>query len=1660
MLKRVKRTLSNIIIYVLCITSLMSAMVSVIPVASAAGSSEILGTNAALGSPILSNNFTVDNWNKWEIIVWGIFLSNFCIPLVDDYESCFMTGKGGSNGTGYKALCFGSGNDKTNNDTIEYYVNYAAVNQNVTKKIIYVSYSDIENGRYTKEAEDPNSISSNSSNTMVRPATFRDFFFDIQEDKNKTGCTWGHSGQTSGHVYMFNPADTPGYTKIGGIPKASVPTFWVKNGTDKYVKLFDYRDSWDVQMISAMMNAVTPMASRVKSTEAFTENLNKFWEEDTPVYMDSFGNITVDGKMLVPAAINKHVTRDEKINLMNSWVINGYSSTYDNKQLVMGLKQDLQARIGHWDATWNRRGGYPAFGESSIGSVGLLYYDTDAVEMDAIINKTEIQYGDALAELFNCDISSVKTKYNLKFEISDMVAEKTRYWLGFVYKPDLVTNTAFMSSLLSNLNENGTAGHEILDYIMGMNGDQLPLYNKDGVISAVQVNTAQVNKANKTSAARAYYNFLYEIWSGAKSNEYLTQDAIRNQLPGMTWSDFWDKILENRGVFNYADGDWWSAFQKSYPEYKNIKGTSQSDWTDFDDNDTTSKNSNRIVKVYPVSNEMKSIAQVFGVKDGYEFAQYSTMIYMTYLDFYGISSNTSITGAKTKSSELNPDLYEDTSNVMKFDPNDAPNNASDKEKEDEIRNMTFMLLHPEQGRAYRQKLVQSSFQDFVYEWYNRIVYGGKGTYNGTASKSNSGFLAIEPYSENFFTKFIIDNYVDIAVYVIMGLLLAIIVLGLLMSKKLSWYVISTIVMVNTVLLVPSLGDIVPYITSNCIQRMFSDKMTYWSVSQGINNADLESQTTGYTANLTAEESNVVNSFIKQLSVIYTDRSLMVKQDISQKVTQVTTGSYSDIQSIQSARWILPMVMQQFSSDNNGREYIYKPLTNIWDDMSNMYWYFNPADAEATTLQSKTATSDQTGDMIPTISPVDKYGLLNSYFEDSDTDKNSFDTNINYHCYSYTINGNAADQVHLSFYYLPDSKRQVKSIKASLGNTNELYKNPDSFNAYIDAAKGAAVKENWATDKGDDEDGIDEQDGFEYTADSYDRTQRKTVTGDMPYLLSTESPIYYFYCVIKDCFDINYNVGNLIGQLQGQIEQNDKQELVRSNFMYATIGDESQPDTLQYTGYVRDILDLEELFKNMAPYMYGMQLTAGGFDGKSGVLGDDKITEELQYYDGMQQSWMYRCNWVTKLMENPDYVRRHTIGTADGTKVTVSNQSMPNSYLVDGGREMVFSEAQMHEMGLKESQLSLVELKCIETNKKVAKQWTLLLNYAGTNGLTKEVLMRQMATDATLIFCEEFSSTGFLNTTYTMYPQSLDLRYLSFDSVMKMLIMGATKNTSYAYGDTMLTLIEDTDPLTALLLLLDALICSTLIPFARSAIMAYMFLCTILALVRTIGAHMESRIRVAGGTFISNLMFSVITIIYYAMFSALMSVTSSDEILSVKKIAMSAGNPVWVLLLVLVIGCLYVFAIIKFTIFIFHNCRDMGFEAFSAIASDTVDNLRGALGSIGGTISNFFGGDSNSTMSSMHTHVDSIKGTGNKDAVTNVKVTEDETTKKKGGNRNNTDDSREREMFDKDMYVNNTEYDKDIADDLERKEQLEIDNQIEQGAEQTIQGNVGGFEKAN
>lgn len=1606
----IKERLKKVMIAALCITSVTSAVISSIPTAKAATS--ILGTNASLGSPILNQNSTSENWNKWEMVCWGVFLSNWCQPLIDNYESAFTVSSGkGSNGDGFKALAFGSGSDQENNKTIEDFCKYAInVQKSTDLKKIYVGYTKIQDGKL-KETPDPN-----SRTNVVREAKFKDFYF--QSKLSFLSGAEAEEGKTS--VKVSNKSQDGYSVKTSYIESGYIPTFYIKNKSNKYIKILDYTDSWDVQAMSAMINAVHKSKSGKQYVKKFTKAFTEDYDSNIEIGFDTFGNIvTANDKLMVfPASNNQNITTDKSINLLNSWIVNNYISTYSSDKLISELHQTYDDSFlgfmeGFNGSTDNEYAGLPAFGGNTVKNSGYLYYDTDAiVEKDGSYSVSS-----TLPQLFDSDITSDKNKLPIEFEISGVGYNPG--WFGIDASGNSMKTTTFVASMLPNIinKSKKTSNPEMLHKLINTDGSEISLFSEKPIVVPPQVVAKSEDSgiSKNGDALRHFYNWLYQAYNGSVATDSAGSTNVLDAKQMRSYLSDIDTVEELKDL---TDSKLWDYFIQAYPQFKDdsITGSAMWDVWDAGNNETLNSDCSRLCLVYPVSPIMKTVASVLGVQDGTEFNTYSTMLYMTYLDWYGVINKTTISTGKEAQSKFSKEVYDETSDILNVDPADLTDMKSKEDMEDEVLQMSYLMLSTEDGRSYRKELIFNGLSDFLYEQYNRIVYGGKSsTYSGSSTKSNSGFLSVATFNDNFLTSWFLKAYVDVAVIMMMVCIIIMIVVGLLKGRRLTWFIVGTFIIINVILLVPASGEITPAVTTNFAQKVFSSKMTYWALSEGVANASLEDDaynTSGDMNKLSKEDASSVLKLVNKLSVVYTDRSLMMKQDVSQKLTQNLGGIYTDIQTIKSARWILPMVMQQFSQSSNtsttgsNSDYVYVKLSNMWDDGSNLYWYYKPIDATTTTkatltsqqfVSGKASVADSGGTDCVAVSTGNgdrsMYDGISQYYSDyTEPSKWADDTNtkINYANYSYTINNENKDNVHLYSYILHDQQlgfgNKTLSRKNTFGDKFSNYSNADSWQKWIDKAVSVLKKNKWATNKTG-------YYSYEKMSDKYDRTDASTLRDGYSYYRTTESPYYYFFNVAKDSLPSDKTIGALIGRLQGEIENDVAGNEVRSNFMYATETSSKEEENgggtginnsdVRYTKYVRDVADLQEFFTNTIPYMYEMTLASGGFDGESGVLKQDTITDESDSYKGNMQSWAYRCNWAVKLMENPSYSKNTSIGLKNGKRVTVANPMLPDAYKA-AGRNMVFSEAQKMAYGLEDSDLSLVELKCIDVNKQIAKDWTTLINYAGTDGITKEIFFRLMGTSATEIFCREFSSSGILDNSYSLYPQSVDLRYLSFDAIMKMLMINVSHNTSYAYGDTMSTLLTDSDLVTAFILFITAVLCVWVIPLLQQIIMAAIFYLGFIAIFRSLFSSAAYKGKIAGAQVVSNLLFMIYTLMYYFFIGMLMSLSSNDEVLSIKKITTNPGNPFWMLLIVILLSCLYIFVMYQHLRFCFAHYRDMGAEMIGFVTGTLVGNMKNAVSGFSDSVTNAFSSSSDKTASasasagnnaSTEALAESIKGEG-------------------------------------------------------------------------------------
>ena len=972
----------------------------------------------------------------------------------------------------------------------------------------------------------------------------------------------------------------------------------------------------------------------------------------------------------------------------------------------------------------------------------------------------------------------------------------------------------------------------------------------------------------------------------------------------------------------------------------------------------------RLIKCFTVSSTLERVSQVLGISDGHDMSVYAPDIYYTYLLWYGIKTN-SLTGEM--SSDLNMDLLnpdaatEDISEITNAVPTEA-------DMERETLKYSYLALHPTEGREYRNEIMTSKISSAMYTQYQKIVYGGSDTfyYSTVSTRNNTGFLAVQNYSENFMTSAFMERYTDVAIILIgVGVLLTV-VIGIIRRRRASWVILSCSAIISVVLILPSSGEFVPYIANNLVQNIFEDKMTFWSISEQSTNEFKADQ----FEDTTDEQASKITEIVNSLKYLYLDRYLSVKQDISNKIMNSSGGNWEEIQSMKSVRWMLPTVLREFTNSEGTADYVYVPLGDKLDDCANLYFMLVPGAAEfssAVTANRITVVSNSDNSEGSTTHALYEYNYNSSYantannpeqfyegFQSPYTDgteivswranslKNPEHTNAP-HTFFYMINNDKDTESYLTV------GKAINEVSRSTFRSISIWAETIANNLltkYESDYSSDSPLEDLMISVGNSSDAAAQSYSVVDLANgTYNRYDRSTMRPVFGFLWATESPLHYFYENVCDSFDQSQTLASLALDLQGSYVTTDSNTSVtedstgetkefRRTFMVNTDIEDTDPGY----GEVKDYLDLQTLFENMLPYMYSMQLLAGGYDGEGGVFkSDDLIGDAYFTHKGMPKYWMFRSNWITKIMENDQYNCEYTIGLNDGTRVKIGNQLIPSFY-TEAGRDMVFSRSQMLSQGLRDADLSLVELKCVELNNTVVKNWTLLLNYANVKGVSKDVFYGQMALEATMEFCKAFSPSGFTTFNHALYPSSLDLRSISFDSIMKLLMLNITKNSSYIYGDSMDVLIDDSDIFTQILLLVAAFLCAYILPMVRNVCLGLVFYMGFAVVIKTLFKDPREKVTQALGYTGCNVLECLLNIGYLLSIRLLIGITVSDQVLDISSDSISVGSPVICFIFLIALTLIYIVCNILLIKFCIVNFRDMGFAAFKGMIEMTTSNI--------------------------------------------------------------------------------------------------------------------------
>ena len=280
-----KRIGKSMLCFLMIMVSIIN-IIAVIPTKAAAPSfSSSLGTNKALGSPLVEQTFTKEDWNKWEMLTFGIFLSNFATPFIDSYRTAFSSGYGGSEGSGKRALVFAAGGDVNSESIVSTMLGYCInLQQDISKiKELKVDYSFYN---YNKIDSDRTDAFASKTATlrdilvMVLPDTFRGSNYadgDFPYVITNKGQAAGRYGGYTAEKYFKIKSSTSGTNDYGfeyAKEAALSRLFFDNNG--KEITLFDMSDGYDIQILSALLAAVIESCNNDKEVIDILENLKNY----------------------------------------------------------------------------------------------------------------------------------------------------------------------------------------------------------------------------------------------------------------------------------------------------------------------------------------------------------------------------------------------------------------------------------------------------------------------------------------------------------------------------------------------------------------------------------------------------------------------------------------------------------------------------------------------------------------------------------------------------------------------------------------------------------------------------------------------------------------------------------------------------------------------------------------------------------------------------------------------------------------------------------------------------------------------------------------------------------------------------------------------------------------------------------------------------------------------------------------------------------------------------------------------------------------------------------------------------------------------------------------------------------------------------------------
>lgn len=837
---------------------------------------------------------------------------------------------------------------------------------------------------------------------------------------------------------------------------------------------------------------------------------------------------------------------------------------------------------------------------------------------------------------------------------------------------------------------------------------------------------------------------------------------------------------------------------------------------------------------------------------------------------------------------------------------------------------------------YRDRWIKTTLDGFLISTHKAITGSWIGNIATVSSESFTSYTSITGFINTPslydlpFTSWIMNNYMQIYILLLLLVLIFCILMVLLNMRSWRQGVVIFFIMTVTLMLPNILIENTINIGNKVADNIYSDRFDYWALTQHQHSI-LKLKGAGDVNSL----EYLLTSTGEQAKNVYSQESGVRVKWMAPKKSGVFTNLFSNkyasdklVANLNIFKLFFSsfVYQQEFVSNDPFATYLYRPYNSIATDA---YEYYNAA---KTKLSNEVSNNSQTLNIRlnndenevedVSISTNDSlsyiYEGINRETDDyNDRFKDDFyGSLLSLDGYNYLKSDNV-----FNIYWGQDKHNDITNItnKYYLPSVTDLEKQKKNTVSLW----GLGSEKITDVILTDGKLGGPEGPGLPNLSTSLSSSLDSDELHRVGFYKNTESPFYYFYNVLKFRYgDVDEGSGTF------------RNELLKSDNW--VVGQESlQSSSKNVTNTVRDYLDLEGLFTHIIPYMTMSNDYIYGWTSVHGTsipefdFGNDNTRPEAGSSDyqrwnemktlksGMEQVWNMYSPWVDQL--NSLDIHNEKVGIG-GKRVRVENTLNP-SYYLKAGRPMIFSEADMIAKGYNESDLSDIERRIQAVLSTTYRDLQYLVNYYD---MDDDVLLTAAAMYATFNFNREFSQNGIIGETVMLYPQGFEMKNFNYDAFMRLVMLNSTGETLYSEdGDLYERVLSKTSFFTGLLLLITDILGVIIIPAMKIIILLLMLLLGLLLCITCVITPPEKLLEaILKSLMLPALLFLVSNVVFAYVVSLLVG-DGITTYVGAKNISISTQDPTVTIALMVIIDIVYCIALFKIIKLLINNTKFYG-----------------------------------------------------------------------------------------------------------------------------------------